>query len=297
MIRSLLKTLTKLFKRPSLAKVHMSVAFWKGVMQRGFDLSTRRGMLHQMLMLLATAGSFRPGALCRIMFRYEVAHGGLLTYPDSELQLVYDDPWGAYVKITSYFDKNVVLAVPREVYIPRFFMGYDIIGMLTKYVLWAWPPSGGPLSCAPVGNWASGKGCTTPQFSGGGFTNFGPAMKAAIKLAYPDTDVKQYGGGSMRKSCAQWLYIAGIPRHVIADIGGWKLSQRDAMDGYHCASYTQVLSVKNDLEQRVAVAEARTIPLPVWQWDAAVPPGEDVLRELAASRPIAGQTRIPVYLL
>ena len=34
MIRSLLKTLTKLFKRPSLAKVHMTVEFWKGVMQR-----------------------------------------------------------------------------------------------------------------------------------------------------------------------------------------------------------------------------------------------------------------------
>jgi hypothetical protein len=136
-----------------------------------------------------------------------------------------------------------------------------------------------------------------PAIQRGEFTNFGPAMKAAIKLAYPDTDVKQYGGGSMRKSCAQWLYIAGIPRHVIADIGGWKLSQRDAMDGYHCASYTQVLSVKNDLEQRVAVAEARVIPLPVWQWNASVPPGEDVLRELAANRAIAGQPRVPAYLL
>ena len=32
---------------------------------------------------------------------------------------------------------------------------------------------------------------------------------------------------------AQWLHDARVPRHVIADIGGWTLSQRDAMDGYH----------------------------------------------------------------
>ena len=122
-------------------------------------------------------------------------------------------------------------------------------------------------------------------------------MKAAIKTTFPDTDIKQYAGGNLRKYMAQWLYLGGIPRHVIADIGGWKLSQRDAMDGYHSASYTQVLSVKNDIEQRVAVAEVRTIPLPVFQRDAAVLPGEAMLRDYAASRPIAGQPRIPVYRL
>jgi hypothetical protein len=298
MIRALLKTLTKLFKRPSLAKVHMTVDYWKGVMQRGFDLGTRRGKLHQLLMLLATAGPFRPAALCRIMMRYEMVHGGLQTFEDSDLQIVYSDPWGSYVKITSYFDKNVVLSVPRVVYIPRIFMGYDVIALLTEYVVWAWPPSGGPLSVAPVGNWGAGKGCTTPQFSGGAFTNFGPAMKVAIKRAFPGVNDKLYGGGSMRKSCAQWLYIAGIPRTVIADIGGWKLSGRDAMDGYHSASYTQVLNVKADLEQRVAVAEARVgHPLPVWQWSTSVPPGEEVLQTLVSNRNIPGANPIRPYIL
>ena len=50
---------------------------------------------------------------------------------------------------------------------------------------------------------------------------------------------------------AQWLYNAKIPRHVIADIGGWSLSQRDAMDGYHCTEPKDKLKTLSNLHLSV----------------------------------------------
>ena len=36
-------------------------------------------------------------------------------------------------------------------------------------------------------------------------------------------------------------------RHVIADVGGWTLASRDAMDGYHETDPEMILKVKSDI--------------------------------------------------
>ena len=79
------------------------------------------------------------------------------------------------------------------------------------------------------------------------YTNFAVAFKRAVALTQPDLDPTEYNGGSSRKSMAQWMYNANVPRHVIADVGGWKLSNRDAMDGYHVTEPTMTMQVKSDL--------------------------------------------------
>jgi hypothetical protein len=60
----------------------------------------------------------------------------------------------------------------------------------------------------------------------------------------PAAQVATYGGGSPRKSLAQWLYHCHVPRHVIADIGGWALTNRDAMDSYHTTEPRMTMEVK-----------------------------------------------------
>ena len=145
-----------------------------------------------------------------------------------------------YIKLTVHIDNNVHHGYPRIMYIPGHVVGIDVYGALCDYLYNERPPSGGYLLAAPSA--ASGS-----KFNSNAYTNFPVAFKRAVALTQPDLDPKEYSGGSPRKSMAQWLYNANVPRHVIADIGGRKLSNRDAMDGYHATEPTRAMQVKYDL--------------------------------------------------
>ena len=60
-------------------------------------------------------------------------------------------------------------------------------------------------------------------------------------------DARDYGGGTPRKSFAPWMNATGVPRHVMADICGWSLRNRDAMDGYMKTTPEMVLRIKSSL--------------------------------------------------
>ena len=85
------------------------------------------------------------------------------------------------------------------------------------------------------------------QFHDTAYTNFNKAFQSAVQHALPELTPTDYGGGTPRKSFAQWLNAAGVPRHVIADICGWSLQNRDAMDGYMHTSPDMMLAAKASL--------------------------------------------------
>jgi len=118
-------------------------------------------------------------------------------------------------------------------------LGIDIYAAVNDYLLTARPPAGHLFLAAPAV--ASGvKFNLNPYRPTSGLRSRPPC----IARVHPELDVRQYSGGSPRKPMAQWLYNSGVPRHVIADIGGWSLGQRDATDGDHGAQPATVLMVK-----------------------------------------------------
>ena len=238
----MLKIIMDKFNRPPVQKLHLTISAFKDVVFRGFNQASRYGRQQFLFAVLCMAAPLRPGAAKFVTCSYTVIHDIVTTTSVSNVEL---KPAGAlwsrpYIKLTVHIDKNVVPGYPRIMYIPGQVVGIDIYGALCDYLNKERPPSGGYLLAAPS---AAGGG----KFNSNPYTNFGPAFKKAVGLAQPDLSPAEYSGGSPRKSMAQWLYNANIPRHVIADIGGWKLTHRDAMDGYHTTEPTRAMQVKYDL--------------------------------------------------
>ena len=192
--------------------------------------------------MLCLFGPLRRGAAAHLTIDYYVTRiygdsRDVVTRPTSQVRLCQGGPragWGSqisppgteFVQLEVHIDKNVVPGQPRLHYIPGIMLGFDVATSIREYIYHLRPPSGGYFLAAPRAH-------TGVLFYDTPYGNFGPAFKSAIARVFPEMDVSRFSGGTPRKSMAQWLYDAKVPRHVIADIGGWTLSQRDAMDGYH----------------------------------------------------------------
>jgi hypothetical protein len=249
-IRQLKVTIMKKFKRPKAPKAHQSIVEFCQTIAWGFA-DGRYGYQHYIHTLPSAFGPLRPGAARLLTCSYTVDMNGnsragvrdsVRTSPLSNVQLCdADSIWPApYVKLIIHHDKNVDPTKPREVYIPGIMLGIDLHAELSDYLLIARPPSGQYLLAAPSAPLGR-------KFNTNPYTNYSNAFKSAVRRSFPamtSVQAATYGGGSPRKSLAQWLYNANVPRHVIADVGGWSLSNRDAMDGYHATEPAETMRVK-----------------------------------------------------
>jgi hypothetical protein len=236
------RTMMSYCKHPTVKKLCFAIPAFYALLLHGFPNRNRYSPHQQLFAMLCAFGPLRPGAAANLTVTYTTDGDVVTTSLGSQVRLMPPDAvWPCnYVLLAVHVDKNVTPDEPRMVYIPRTVLGIEVYDAVHDYILHMAPPSGGFLLAAPMA--PSGvKFYTTP------YGNFGTALKAAVTRVHPDMDSRQFGAGSPRKSMAQWLYAAGVPRHVIADVGGWTLASRDAMDGYHETDPYMILKVKSDL--------------------------------------------------
>ena len=243
-VNNLLKTCMDYYKLPVRAKLQMSVETLFEVLFKGFDNSTRFGLHQLTFFVVSMCAPCRPGAAANIKISYHVTGEEVHTTADSDIRFF---PKGtplwrfAYILIRITTEKNVTPSSPRWVYIPGTMLGFNVYDIIHGYVLTQRPPSGGFMLAAPKS--AHGTGFWSVPY-----TNYGNAFQKAVTRSLNGAlDAKDYGGGTPRKSFAQWMNAAGVPRHVMADICGWSLRNRDAMDGYMQTTPEMMMRIKTSL--------------------------------------------------
>ena len=243
-INNLLKTCVENYKLPPRAKLQMSVETMFEVLFKGFDNSTRFGLHQLTFFLISMCAPCRPGAVAHIKIYYATSGDRVCTTADSDIRFFPEGTpiWPfAYILIRITCEKNVTPSSPAWKYIPGVMLGCNIYDIIHGYVLNQRPPSGGFMMVAP----RSAHGSTFWDVS---YTNWNPAFhKAVTRALHGALDAKDYGGGTPRKSFAQWMNATGVPRHVMADICGWSLRNRDAMDGYMKTTPEMMMRIKSSL--------------------------------------------------
>ena len=224
----LLKTLVRDYKLRTNSKQVLEPDALLDVLYNGFT-TTRFGLQNQLFAVLATFLPARPNAVSQLRLVYTIVDDKVITAPTSDVRLHHGGTHyypESHIETDLGVDKNVNPNDHRFAYIPRVCCGFPVFDVVHNYILKCKPPSGNFLTAAPAA--ATGdKWRTTP------FSNFNEAFQTAIAKTFgDDIDPKDFGGGTPRKSFAQLLNANGVPKHVVADICGWKLQQRDAMDGY-----------------------------------------------------------------
>ena len=223
---NLLKTLVRDYKLTTNSKQLLERDALLDVLFNGFG--TNRFGLHNLLFtVLATFLPARPNAVSNLRLVYDVVDGLVITAPDSDVQLFHkgNHNWPErHLVVRIGVDKNVNHV--RLVFTPAVVCGFAVLDYIHGYILKERPLSGNFFTAAPSAG-TGNKWRSTP------YGHFNEAFQAAVAKAFgDDLDPKDFGGGTPRKSFAQLLNANGVPKHVVADICGWKLQQRDAMDGY-----------------------------------------------------------------
>lgn len=243
-ITNLVNTCVTNYKLPVRAKQLMSVEVLCEVLFKGFDNSTRYGLHQLVFFILSMCLPCRPGGVAHIKISYTVFGDRVCTTENSDIRFYPEGTpiWRrAYILVRIACEKNVTPDNPAWRPIPGVMLGRNIYSIIHDYVLTQRPPSGGYMMVAPK----SPQGKT---FHDTPYTNFNPAFQKAVSRGLNGAlDARDYGGGTPRKSFAQWMNATGVPRHVMADICGWSLRNRDAMDGYMKTTPEMVLRVKSSL--------------------------------------------------
>jgi hypothetical protein len=264
LVTHLLLALSKLYKKPSAAKQPMEPAVWLRVAAVGFDLGFRLGLFSHLLFLVLTAGPLRPIACKGIRVDYQVVQlpgGGLevVYLPTSTIRVASSpDIPDQHIQIDLTKDKNVDARNQRLVIIPKCFMGINMVATLTHYLITVRPPPGKLFRC-PKGGGGPGQGRVPTQvlppgrfaeehmFQPGDYTAHCQMVRRGYIRAFPEaTDAMTFGGGSPRKGTADWLWMVGTFRRVIADIGGWSV-RTDAVDLYFKTRPRQVHQIMSAL--------------------------------------------------
>jgi hypothetical protein len=273
-----LKTaLGKLYKLPSKAKNPFEPSVWLRAMHVGFDLATRLGLHGQLLQLVLTAGPLRAVATAGIHVHYSVFQNSMgiwkVRYLENSTIKVLQTPDipDMHIEIDLTIDKNVDARNARIVYIPHIFMGMDCIKMLEHYLISVRPPCGKLFRC-PKGGGGAGQGRVGPTvplcaagafapehtFWGGDYTAHCNMVRRAYKKAFPlAVDAMGFGGGSPRKSLAEWLWSVDTYRRVIADVGGWSV-RTDAVDMYFKTRPKQLHRILSDLSFKLISVQGCT---------------------------------------
>ena len=244
--RHLVNTIVSKFKDPVLAKLLLSINSIITVLDHGFKTATRFGRQHHLFTIFCTFGPLRPNAAAHLIVRYVITDGVLSTLPDSDVKFFPNgdpDHSERFLCITVFVDKNVNPSQPQVRYLPAFVCGVPVYDIIYNYILIERPPSGGYLLAAPKSLRAGSGFRDTP------FSAFNENFKSAVATALPELTASDYGGGTPRKSMAQWLNVAGIPRHVIADVCGWARPDRNAMDGYQHTTAEMQMAAKSALPE------------------------------------------------
>ena len=238
-----LKTLVKNFKLKNDAKQLLDIGPLLDIIHHGFD-DNRFGVHNKVYTALATFMPGRQRAVSNLRLIYSIVDGTVVTAPTSDVQIHHkgDHHWhDRYVVFVVKVDKNLDPGKIRYSYVPAVVCGFAFLDCLIGYIMYARPTSGNYLMAAPAA--ATGtKFRTTP------YTNFNDAFQKAVPKALSDeVDPKDLGGGTPRKSFAQLLNVVGVDRQQMADIGGWKLENREAMEGYKVTTPRMQMTVKANL--------------------------------------------------
>jgi hypothetical protein len=240
-VRRALKIAYRNFKKDKDAGRALELEEWQGMLERGFDLRTRVGRHHQLVLVLCALGPFRPEAARHLCCTYTLHRDGSVTYAeDSHVRVLRPQGGEAYILLKVTKDKNLKRGQSRLHPIPRKAMGVRPVELLENYLKDMRPPSGGFLLTAPKGLRAG--------FYGGMYTGFCGAVRGAFERAFPGVDSTFVRGVSPRKSLPQWMHEAGHSLEEIADVGGWALRDKlDAVHTYFKTKLPQQLAIKRGL--------------------------------------------------
>ena len=247
-VRTALRIALKNFKKESDPTRPLELDEWSGMMARGFDLRTRAGRHHRLVVVLCALGPLRPVAAKHLKCTYTLHRDGSVSYDEgSHVRVVRPRDGGrhdAYILLKVTYDKNLKRGQSRLHPIPFEAMGVRPVELLENYLREIRPPSGGYLLSAPKG--------LRHDFYGGMYTAFAPAVRSAFEKAFPGVDSEYIGGSSPRKCMPQWMHEAGHSLEEIADVGGWSLRAKlDAVHHYFKTKLPQQLAIKRGLLDRV----------------------------------------------
>lgn len=225
---NLINTLVRDYKLRTDSKQILEHDALCDVLFNGFT-TDRFGLQNQLFAVLATFLPARPNAVSHLRLFYTVVNDTVITEPASDVQFYHGANHNYHERHCGFrlgIDKNVNPNDPHFSFVPPTVAGFPFMDFVQGYILQARPISGNFLTAAPTSKTGNGWRDTP-------YGNFNVAFQSAITRAFGgDLDPKDFGGGTPRKSFAQLLNANGVPRHIVADICGWKLQQRDAMDGY-----------------------------------------------------------------
>ena len=247
-VRSALRIALKNFKKESDPTRPLELDEWSGMMARGFDLHTRVGRHHQLVVVLCALGPLRPVAAKHLTCTYTLRLDGSVSYAqESHVRVVRPRDGGrrgAYILLKVAYDKNLKRGESRLHPIPYKAMGVRPVELLEDYLREVCPPSGGYLLTAPKG--------LRHDFYGGKYTAFPTAVRNAFERAFPGVDSEHIGGSSPRKCMPQWMHEAGHSLEEIADVGGWALRAKlDAVHTYFKTRLQRQLAIKRGLLGRL----------------------------------------------
>ena len=278
MWREFIKAAGKTHKNPSSAKQPFTAIQFLTIALYGFDLSVVGGLHGRLVLMLLGLGPFRPKLACSFAVDYEVrqcADGTLEVVFGEESEVFLDDE-GAIV-CTVKRDKNVTKLNQRLAHIPESAMGFEAADMLIEYLLVVRPPKG-YLTAAPVnmrekvsalrvlaaGWYREGR------FHTGPYTASSKMIQRAYKMAFPgSTDEALYGGGTPRKSLAEFLWAAGFQKRIIRDLGGWAVPKQEAVDMYFRTRPHKRKKILSSLLALLLAAEELECPKsgPITTWE------------------------------
>lgn len=290
-VSTLLEFVKKHHKLASRAKRPLTWAEVKGIVSKGFDTHTCRGLHSRLLWMLCTLGMLRRGACTRLRISYEVR-----TDPDGSRKIIYHKNSDIKVKIDwklrvryIYFrvdvDKNVDSrraawgVIPEE--IPS--LGLRPVEIMEEYLLRVRPPSqhtfAEPALPKPRGakkpkgvdpddglidglllafpNFKVPENRKRRTFGGVPYTNPSQAFKDIYERAFPHAAASallSIGSHSGRKTLAEFLWAnSNHDVRVVADFGNWKLD-RGAVDRYFETPIYERLMVLMRLEDPFRLA-------------------------------------------
>jgi hypothetical protein len=238
-----LKCLVKNYKLKKDAKQLLDIGPLLDIIHHGFD-DTRFGLHQKAYAVLATFMPGRQRAVSNLRLSYTIVNDMVITDPSSDVQIHHQGDHhyhDRYVAFTIRVDKNLDPGKIRYSYVPAEVCGFAFMDCIIGYIMATRPLSGNYFMAAPAA--ATGfKWRTTP------YSNFNSAFQTAAAKALPgEVDPKDLGGGTPRKSLAQLLHATGADDQQLADIGGWKLENREAMKGYCHTTPRMHLTIKASL--------------------------------------------------
>ena len=237
---NLITTLKRDYKLRTNSKQVLEMDALLDVLFNGFS-TNRFGLQNQLFAILATFLPARPNAVSQLRLVYTIVDDMVITAPTSDVRLHHRGTLHyheGYIEVDMGIDKNVNPDEHRLAYIPRECCGFPVFDFVHGYILNAKPVSGNFFTAAP-------SAAVGDKWRHTAYGHFNEAFQAGIAKAFGgDIDPKDFGGGTPRKSFAQALNANGVPKHIVADICGWKLQQRDAMDGYMHTTPRMQLEIK-----------------------------------------------------